>query len=97
MFMLARSYSLHSHLHKCRLHQRPLTLKEAVDRVQSWFEQPCVRIIQPTEQHWDIFRQMLRDGSATAISSPMHILPRWRWSTIASSAPPMRISRDSPN
>ncbi len=28
-----------------RLHQRPLTLKEAVDRVQSWIEQPCVRII----------------------------------------------------
>ena len=49
-----------------RLHQRPLTLKEAVDRVQSWFEQPCVRIIQPTEQHWDILRQMLHDGNATA-------------------------------
>jgi uncharacterized protein len=49
-----------------RLHQRPLTLNEAVDRVQSWIEQPCVRIIQPTEQHWNIFRQMLRDGSATA-------------------------------
>jgi toxin-antitoxin system PIN domain toxin len=49
-----------------RLHQRPLTLKEAVNRVQSWIEQPCVRIIQPTEQHWDILRQMLHDGSATA-------------------------------
>ena len=49
-----------------RLHQRPLILKEAVDRVQSWFEQPCVRLIQPTEQHWDIFQQMLHDGSATA-------------------------------
>ena len=49
-----------------RLHKRPLTLKEAVDRVQSWIEQPCVRIIQPTEQHWSILRQMLHDGSATA-------------------------------
>ena len=49
-----------------RLHQRALTLREATGRVQSWLEQPCVRIIQPTEKHWDIFRQMLHGGSATA-------------------------------
>jgi uncharacterized protein len=47
-----------------RLHQRPLTLKEATERVQSWFNQPCVRVIQPTDQHWTIFQQMLRSGSA---------------------------------
>ena len=47
-----------------RLHQRPLTLKEAVGRVQSWLDQPCVRIIQPTDQHWTIFQQMLRGGNA---------------------------------
>lgn len=45
-----------------RLHQRPLTLKEAVDRVQSWLGQPCVRFILPTEQHWTIFRRVLREG-----------------------------------
>jgi len=49
-----------------RLHQRPLTLKEAIDRVQSWIDQPCVRIIQPTEEHWSILQRMLCDGSATA-------------------------------
>ena len=49
-----------------RLHQRPLTLKEAIDRVQSWLDQPCVRIIQSTDQHWPIFQQMLRAGNATA-------------------------------
>jgi toxin-antitoxin system PIN domain toxin len=47
-----------------RLHQRPLTLKEATERVQSWFDQPCVRLIQPTDQHWTIFQQMLRAGNA---------------------------------
>lgn len=47
-----------------RLHQRPLTLKEATARVQSWLDQSCVRIIQPTEQHWGIFQQMLRSGNA---------------------------------
>ena len=47
-----------------RLHQRPLTLKEATARVQSWFDQPCVRIVQPTDQHWAIFQRMLRSGNA---------------------------------
>ncbi len=49
-----------------RLHQRPLTLKEAIERVQSWLNQSCVRIIQPTEGHWTIFQQMLREGKAVA-------------------------------
>lgn len=47
-----------------RLHQRPLTLKEATERVQSWFNQPCVRVVQPTDQHWTLFQQMLREGKA---------------------------------
>ena len=47
-----------------RLHQRPLTLKESIERVQSWLDQSCVRIIQPTEEHWTIFQQMLRSGNA---------------------------------
>lgn len=47
-----------------RLHQRPLTLKEATERVQSWFNQSCLRVIQPTEAHWKIFQQTLRSGNA---------------------------------
>ena len=47
-----------------RLHQRPLLLKEAISRVQSWLDQPCVRVIHPGEQHWVIFQQMLRGGDA---------------------------------
>ena len=49
-----------------RASRHPLTLKEATERVQSWFDQPCVRIVQPTEHHWTIFQQMLRAGNATA-------------------------------
>lgn len=49
-----------------RLHRRPLTLKESIERVQSWLEQPCVRLIQTTEQHWPLFQQMLRAGNASA-------------------------------
>ncbi len=48
-----------------RLHQRPLTLREAVDRVQSWLDQPCVCVIQPAEQHWEILQRMLHEGNAT--------------------------------
>jgi toxin-antitoxin system PIN domain toxin len=48
------------------LHKRPLTLKEAIERVQSWIDQPCARIIQATEEHWELFQQMLRAGNATA-------------------------------
>ena len=49
-----------------RLHRRPLTLREAAERVQSWLDQPCVRLIHPTEEHWEIFQRMLRAGNATA-------------------------------
>jgi toxin-antitoxin system PIN domain toxin len=49
-----------------RSHPRPMTLEEAFVRVQSWLDQPCVKIIQPTENHWTIFQQMLRAGNATA-------------------------------
>lgn len=49
-----------------RLHRRPLTLREAVERTQSWFDQPCVRLIQPTDQHWPIFQNLLRSGNAVA-------------------------------
>ena len=47
-----------------RLHQRPLTLQEATERVQSWLDQSCVSIVQPAEGHWTIFQQMLRSGNA---------------------------------
>lgn len=49
-----------------RLHRRALSLAEAIARVQSWLEQPCVCIVEATEQHWDIFQAMLRQGKATA-------------------------------
>ena len=47
-------------------HRRPLTLSEAVGRVQSWLDQPCVRIIAPTEHHWLIFQRMVRQANASA-------------------------------
>jgi uncharacterized protein len=48
-----------------RLHQRPLTLREAIERVRSWVEQPCVRVLVPTDNHWRVFQEMLRAGNAS--------------------------------
>ena len=49
-----------------RVFEHPLTLEQAIARVQSWLDQPCTRVIRPTEQHWTIFQQMLTDGQAVA-------------------------------
>jgi hypothetical protein len=49
-----------------RAFERPLSLEQALARVRSWLEQPCVKIIQPTERHWTVFQQMLKDGQAVA-------------------------------
>lgn len=47
-----------------RLHRRPLTVAEAGDRVQSWLDQPCVRIVEPSGEHWLLFRRMLSETNA---------------------------------
>lgn len=49
-----------------RVFEHPLALDEALARVQSWLEQPCVRIVQPTSGHWTVFRELLVAGQATA-------------------------------
>jgi len=45
---------------------KPLTIEHALRRVRSWFDQPCVRLINPTESHWQIFQIMLNEGQAKA-------------------------------
>jgi len=47
-----------------RLHQRQLTISEGIERVQSWLDQQCVRMIYPGDEHWAIFQRMLRSGKA---------------------------------
>ena len=49
-----------------RVFEHPLSLEQAIARVQSWLDQPCTRIIRPTERHWLIFQQLLIDGQAVA-------------------------------
>jgi toxin-antitoxin system PIN domain toxin len=49
-----------------RVFEHPLSLDQALSRVQSWLDQPCTRIIHPTDRHWIIFRKMLVEGQAVA-------------------------------
>ena len=53
-----------------RIHQRPLTSGEALARVQSWFEQPCVRVVGPSENHWALFQKQIRDSGAVGSLIP---------------------------
>jgi uncharacterized protein len=47
-----------------RVFENPLSGKESIARVQGWFDQPCTRIVEATERHWQVFQQMLNDGQA---------------------------------
>ncbi len=49
-----------------RVFEQPLSLEQALSRVQSWLDQPCVRLVHPTERHWTVFQKMLVEGQATA-------------------------------
>jgi len=49
-----------------RVFEHPLSLDQAISRVQSWFGQPCTRLIHPTERHWVVFQEMLTAGQASA-------------------------------
>lgn len=49
-----------------RVFEHPLSLDQALFRVQSWMDQPCTRIVHPTQRHWILFRKMLIEGQAVA-------------------------------
>ena len=48
-----------------RVFETPLSVAEAVSRVDSWLDQPCTRIVRSTERHWEVLRTLLVDGNAT--------------------------------
>lgn len=47
-----------------RVFERPLSLAEAIERVDGWLAQPCVRVARPTERHWEVLRGLLTRGKA---------------------------------
>ncbi len=49
-----------------RVFEHPLSLDQAISRVQSWIDQPCTRWVHPTERHWVVLQEMLTAGQASA-------------------------------
>jgi len=49
-----------------RVFEHPLSLEQAISKVQTWIEQPCTRLIHTTERHWEIFQEILLHGKAVA-------------------------------
>lgn len=47
-----------------RVFEHPISLEQAISRVQSWLDQPCTRIVRATERHWIVLKQLLMDGQA---------------------------------
>jgi len=54
--------------------RRPLTPEAALDYVDSWLQQPCVRTVVPGAKHWLIFRSLIRStGTAGNLTSDAHL------------------------
>lgn len=45
-----------------RVFARPLSIAEADAIVASWLAQPNAGVVEPGERHWDILRDLLREG-----------------------------------
>jgi len=57
-----------------KLQGERFTLDEAVAVVETWLEQPNIRILSPGENHWPLFRQMAVEGQAAGpLISDAHV------------------------
>jgi hypothetical protein len=45
-----------------RVFEKPLTVQEAETIVSAWLAQPNTGIVEPGERHWEILRDLMRDG-----------------------------------
>ncbi len=48
-----------------RVFEHPLLVAQAVSRVQSWLDQPGIRLIHLTDRHRIVFQEMLTSGQAS--------------------------------
>lgn len=54
--------------------ENPLSSDEAFDYVDSWLDQPCVTVVQPTDRHAVVMRELLSAlGSAGNLVSDAHL------------------------
>jgi uncharacterized protein len=54
--------------------ERPLGVDAAIGLVESWLAQPCVTVVNPTERHVSLLRQLLLPlGAAGNLTSDAHL------------------------
>ncbi len=54
--------------------ERPLGVEAAIGLVESWLAQPCVTVVNPTERHAALLRQLLLPlGAAGNLTSDAHL------------------------
>jgi toxin-antitoxin system PIN domain toxin len=57
-----------------RVFADPLTIEEALDLVDSWFEQSSVTVVHPTDRHSSLLRELLAPlGTAGNLTSDAHL------------------------
>lgn len=47
-----------------RVFQRPLPISRAGEVIEGWLADPRVRLLEPTERHWEILKRLLVAGQA---------------------------------
>ena len=48
-----------------RAFDHPMSAAEAEAAISSWLAQPAVGILEPGDRHWELLRDLLRDGQTT--------------------------------
>lgn len=57
-----------------RIFALPFTLAEAIEIVEEWLARPQVKILLPTEKHWQIFSDLIIEGQTSgAMMSDAHL------------------------
>ena len=57
-----------------RVFEAPLAVREALDLVDSWLEQPSVTVVHPTDRHGALLRELLTPlGTAANLVSDAHL------------------------
>lgn len=57
-----------------RLTPKPMTVIEATEKVATWLGLPNIVILQESENHWTVFRQLLEElGTAGNLTNDLHL------------------------
>lgn len=57
-----------------RVFTSPLSFEQAAEAVDGWLEQPAARLVEPTERHWRILKELLAPlGTAANLTSDAHV------------------------